>query len=432
MKIITTHKNSDFDALASLVAAKVLYPDAIAVLPNSINVNLKAFLAIHKDLFDFYAPGDITMDHVETLILVDTHSWSRLEGMKDLKSRDDMEIVIWDHHIQGDIKGHTETIRETGATVTMLVQEIEKQRKLITPIQATLFLMGLYEDTGNLTFPATLGEDAHAAGFLLDRKADLYILSTFLRPAYGRKQKDILFDMIQKATRSKHAGFSYSVSKMEIQGQVKNLAMVIQMYREIVNVDAAFGIFHEEKRNKCMVIGRSRVDEVDVGMMMRNLGGGGHPGAGSAVLKEESPDNIQQKLEELIKGNQQSVVMVADIMSFPVITVDANTKIEDVVLILRETGCSGLPVVDENDELLGIVSRRDFKKVRRAGQMQSPIKAIMVRDIITVSHDSKAIEAANLMIKHDVGRIPVVKDGTVVGIVTRSDAMMYFYDLLPD
>lgn len=432
MKIITTHKNSDFDALASLAAAKVLYPDARAVLPTSINENLKAFLAIHKDLFDFYYPKDITMDHVETLILVDTHSWKRLEGMKELETRDDLEIIIWDHHVEGDIKGHVETIQETGATVTLLTKEIENQGKLITPIQATLLLMGIYEDTGNLTFPSTLAEDAYAAGYLLERKADLHILSTFLRPAYGRKQKNILFQMVKKAVRSKAAGFSYSIARMAIEGQVKNLAMVIQMYREIVNVDAAFGIFHEKDRQKCMVIGRSKVDEVDVGMMMRKLGGGGHPGAGSALIKKVEPDKIEQTLEELITSDHQSAVMVSDIMSFPVITVSPDTKVEDVVMILRDTGCSGVPVVDEQEQVVGIVSRRDFRKVRRADHMQSPVKAIMVRDLVTVSHDSNAIEVANLMIKHDVGRIPVVEGKKIVGIVTRSDAMMYFYDLLPD
>ncbi|MCK4768564.1 MAG: DHH family phosphoesterase, partial [Desulfobacula sp.] len=185
MIIITTHKGSDFDALASLVAASLLYPDAKPVLPMSINANLKAFLSIHKDMFNFYSSKDIIFEQVKTLVVVDTHSWSRLEGMEPLKDRQDLEIIVWDHHSEGDMETDQKNISETGAAVTILLKEIERQRKLITPIQATLFLMGLYEDTGNLTFPSTLSDDAYAAGFLLDRKADLHILSTFLRQAYG-------------------------------------------------------------------------------------------------------------------------------------------------------------------------------------------------------------------------------------------------------
>ncbi|MBC2705261.1 CBS domain-containing protein [Desulfobacula sp.] len=432
MIIITTHKGSDFDALASLVAASLLYPDAKPVLPMSINANLKAFLSIHKDMFNFYSSKDIIFEQVKTLVVVDTHSWSRLEGMEPLKDRQDLEIIVWDHHSEGDIETDQKNISETGAAVTILLKEIERQRKLITPIQATLFLMGLYEDTGNLTFPSTLSDDAYAAGFLLDRKADLHILSTFLRQAYGKKQKDILFHMIQKAERREVGGFTISIAKMEIEERIQNLAMVLQMYREIVNVDAAFGIFKDVERNKCMIIGRSNIDEINIGLLMRSLGGGGHPGAGSALLKSVNPDIIEEMLVELISGNQHSSVMLSDIMSYPVVTVSEDTKVDEVAMVLRNLGCTGVPVVDKDECIAGVISRRDFKKVRKSKHMQSPVKAFMSRNIVTIHQGKSAIEAARLMIKHDVGRIPVMKADKIVGIVTRSDVMMYFYDLLPD
>ncbi|THB78040.1 MAG: CBS domain-containing protein [Desulfobacteraceae bacterium] len=432
MKIVTTHKGSDFDALASLVAATILYPEAKPVLPNSVNANLKAFLSIHKGLFEFYTTKEIELDRVRTLIVVDTSSWNRLEGMGSLKEKDDLEIIVWDHHTKGDIAAHHKVIRETGACITLLTQELEKQRKLITPIQATLFLMGLYEDTGNLTFPSTLSEDAHAAGFLLDRKADLNILGTFLRQAYGKKQKDILFHMIQDAKREEFGDFSLSIAAMDIAGRIENLAMVMQMYREIVNVDVAFGIFKDVERDKCMVIGRSNVDSINVGMMMRSIGGGGHPGAGSALIKSANPAAVEEMIRELVKGNQHSSVMLSDIMSYPVLTVDQDTSVEEVAMLLRDVGCTGMPVVDQDEKIVGVISRRDFKKVKKSSQMQSPIKAFMTRDVVTISHEKSAIEAAKLMIKNDVGRIPVMEDGKIIGIITRSDAMMYFYDLLPD
>ncbi len=432
MKIITTHIGSDFDALASLVAATLIYPDAKPVLPTSINANLKAFLSIHKDLFDIYHPRDINMELVDTLIVVDTHSWNRLEGMAVLKEKEDLNIIVWDHHTHGDMEGDTQYIKETGATVTMLIQAIQEKRKLITPIQATLFLIGLYEDTGNLSFPSTLPEDAYAAGFLLDRKADLNILSTFLRQAYGKKQKDILYHMIQKATRREISGFSISISCMDVEGRVQNLAMVLQMFREIVNVDAAFGIFRDVERDKCMVIGRSNIDEINIGLIMRSIGGGGHPGAGSALLKATNPEVVEEMLIELIAGNQHSSVMLSDIMSYPVITVSDDTKVDEVAMIMRDMGCTGMPVVDKDEHIVGIISRRDFKKIRKANHMQSPVKAFMSRNVVTIEHNKSAIEAAKLMIKHDIGRIPVVKDEKIIGIITRSDAMTYFYDLLPD
>jgi nanoRNase/pAp phosphatase (c-di-AMP/oligoRNAs hydrolase) len=433
MKIITTHKGSDFDALASLVAAKLLYPEAEPVLPGSINANIKSFLSIHKDLFDFQSPGEIDYDQVDTLIVVDTHTWDRLDRrMGVLKEKKNLEIIVWDHHINGDMGSDTKNIRETGATITMLIQEIEKQRKLVTPIQATLFLMGLYEDTGNLSFPSTLSEDAYAAGFLLDRKADLNILATFLKSAYSKRQKDILFEMVKKAERTNLNGFSFSMSQLDISGRIQNLAMVVQMYRELVNVDVAFGIFLDTEQDKCMVIGRSGVDEINIGVLMRSMGGGGHPGAGSALLKGVNPETIKEMIIELVSGNQYSSVMLSDIMSYPVVTVDQDTPVEEVAMLLRDMGCTGMPVVDKEKNLVGVVSRRDFKKIRKSNQMQAPIKAFMSRNLVTISHDRSAIEAARLMIKHDIGRIPVMEEDKIIGIITRSDAMLYFYDLLPD
>ncbi|SLM28575.1 putative tRNA nucleotidyl transferase protein [Desulfamplus magnetovallimortis] len=432
MQIITTHKGTDFDALASLVAGTIIYPGSKPVLPGSVNPNLKSFLSIHKDLFGFYSPGEIKLEEVKSMVVVDTNSWRRLDGMAPLKTRSNVEIINWDHHPEGDIKADEVYREELGANITLMLMEIQKLRKLITPIQATLFIMGLYEDTGNLTFTSTTSKDALAAAYLLDRKADLQILSTFLRHSYGKKQKDILFEMIQNAERMEVSGFSISIARMDIEGHVQNLSVVVQMYREIVNVDAAFAIFRDTERDRCMVIGRSNLEQINIGLIMRSMGGGGHPGAGSALLKATNPDVIEEMLIEMIRGNQQTSIMLSDIMSYPVVTVTEDTTIDEVAMILRETGCTGVPVVNENENVVGVISRRDFRKIKKNSHMQSPVKAFMSRDVITIDHTRSAIDAARLMIKHDIGRIPVIEDGRVIGIVTRSDVMLYFYDLLPD
>ena len=433
MKLITTHKGSDFDALASLVAANLIYPDALPVLPGTVNENLKPFLAIHKDLFNLVDPRDVNLDEVESLVVVDTHVWNRLDQrLLPLKDKAGLEVTVWDHHMEGDMEGAEAHIREVGSTVTMLIQEIQKQRKIITPIQATLFMLGLYEDTGNLSFPSTKPEDAHAAGFLLDRQADLNILTVFLKQAYGEQQKNILSQMIASAQKQKVGDYTVSFSQVPIQGRIQNLAMVVQMYREIINADVAFGIFQDTGKDRCMVIGRSSVDEVNLAVIMRSLGGGGHPGAGSALLKKANPDAIREMIIELIQGNQHGSIMLSDIMSYPVETVNHNTPVEEVANMLRTLGCTGMPVVNDEGCPVGVISRRDFRKVKKDKQMQSPIKAFMSRKVIFISPDKGAVEAARLMIRHDIGRIPVVEDGRIIGIVTRSDVMMYFYDLLPD
>jgi CBS domain-containing protein len=134
---------------------------------------------------------------------------------------------------------------------------------------------------------------------------------------------------------------------------------------------------------------------------------------------------------DLIEGNQQSSVQISDLMSFPVFSVPSDTPMAEVARVLRQRGCTGLPVVDEG-RLTGVISRRDFKKIRRETQLQSPVKAFMNTRVITIEPGKSPIQAAQTMVRHDIGRLPVVEDGRIIGIITRSDAMMYFYDLLPD
>jgi CBS domain-containing protein len=133
----------------------------------------------------------------------------------------------------------------------------------------------------------------------------------------------------------------------------------------------------------------------------------------------------------LIDGNQQTSVRVSDLMSFPVITVDARTTMAEAGKLLRAKGCTGLPVIDE-ERLVGVLSRRDFKRVRQHRQIDAPVKAFMSTRIQIIGPGESPLEAAHRMVKHDIGRLPVVEDGRLIGIVTRSDTMRYFYDLLPD
>lgn len=435
MEIITTHKSADFDALASVAAGTLLYPGVVPVLPQTINPNVKAFLSIHKDVYESMLLGraEITTlkpEEVTRLIVVDTNSWERTGLQRKFKAHSGLEILLWDHHPRGDINADWTCQEEIGSTITLMLRQIKAEKIAISPMHATLFLAGLYEDTGGLTFPSTTAEDAYAAGYLLEKKGDLSILSNFLRPAYGEKQKEVLFNMLQNAERKKVKGFSISCNTVEINGHVGNLAIVIQMYREILNVDAAFGIFVSKEGKRCTVIARSNVEDIDVGLIMQSMGGGGHPGAGSAMIKSDQPEAIQEWIMELITGNQRSSVRVSDLMSYPVISIPSDMKMRDVARLLRDKGCTGVPVI-ENGKLEGVISIRDFKKTRK-NQMDAPVKAFMSRKNVTITPDRSPMEAARIMVKHDIGRLPVVDNGKIIGIITRSDSMRYFYDLLPE
>ncbi|UCF94820.1 MAG: CBS domain-containing protein, partial [Desulfobacterales bacterium] len=160
-------------------------------------------------------------------------------------------------------------------------------------------------------------------------------------------------------------------------------------------------------------------------------GGGGHPGAGAAMLKSVNPGAVIDWIKELIQGNQQASVKISDLMSFPVFTVPPQTSMKKTAELLRRKGCTGVPVVADN-ELVGMISRRDFRKIKKESQLNAPVKAFMKTPVLAIEPGQSPMQAARLMVKHDIGRLPVVENGKIIGIITRSDTMLYFYDLLPD
>lgn len=436
MEIITCHKNADFDAVASLFAATLLHPSAIPVRPGEVSPNVKAFLSIHKDIFDAHLPRDIDLAEVKRLVVVDTPSWNRLDNrLQALKDKEDLEIELWDHHPEGDLSAR-ETHREVmGATITLFVRELRERKIDLTPMQATLFLLGLYEDTGRLTYTSTRPEDALAAAYLLENRADLNILGYFLRPGYGDRQKEVLLELLKKGNtqRFQVRGHDMAISGMNINGYLGNLAVVVGMYREFLNVDAAFGVFTDLDRQHTFVIGRSKTDDMNVGGIMRALGkgGGGHMAAGSVLLESMDTEAVIKQIRQIIEEKPPKAIQLSDIMSFPVFSVDGNISMEEALNILEQKGCTGLPVL-EDGRLVGVISKRDSRKIRKESQKQSPVKAFMSRTPITIGPQTSPREAVQIMIRHDIGRLPVVEDGEVIGIVSRTDAMRLFYDLLPE
>jgi len=218
------------------VAALSLYPKAAAALPKTLNSNVRRFVSLHKDRFEFGTSRNVDFEEVNGLVVVGTNSWQRLDGMDPLRTKPDLEIHMFDHHDGcSDIAVNWCCREPAGANITLMLRYLQKERIPVSPLQANLFLLGLYEDTGNLAFPSTTAEDARAAAFLIEHGADLNILDTFLGPAYNQRQKDILFGMIQSAQRTAIGGITVSIVPVEVREHVENLALVVQMCRQILN-----------------------------------------------------------------------------------------------------------------------------------------------------------------------------------------------------
>lgn len=433
MLIATTHKNTDFDGLASIIAATLLYPGCVGVVPKMTNRNVEQFLSTHKTAFNLILPHEVDHQEVKKLVVVDTNQWQRLDRMEKLAARDDLEIDLWDHHMtgNGDIVPTWSCKEQIGSTVTLFVREMQKRNMELTPLDSTIMLIGLYEDTGHLSYPSTTAEDARAAAYLLDNRADLNVTGFFLQPPYEENQKEILFEMMKETEKITVNTNTIGVNIVRLDKKVSNLATVVNMYRKIVNVDALFVIFTNDNRNT--VIGRSGAENIDIGRLLSGLGGGGHRGAGSATIKssEMSASEIKQRILTELRADRAESARISDIMSFPVISVPPATPMKEVRDLMSKKKIRGIMVMEE-EEIHGIIVLWDLKRVKKEQHWDSPVKAFMARDIITIEPAAPPSTAARIMIENDVGYLPVVENNKVIGIVTRTDILTYYYDLLPE
>ncbi|MBP2670145.1 MAG: hypothetical protein H6Q85_211, partial [candidate division NC10 bacterium] len=171
MEIISTHIHADFDALASMAAAVKLYPKARLLFPGSQERNVREFLQETKFPLRAERLRGFPLEAITRLVLVDVKRGTRIGPLKGVLGRPGMEVHIYDHHPAHpkDIAGSLEVLRDVGATTTILLGLLREQEAAITPQEATLFALGIYEETGFLTFTNTTEADLHAAAFCLSR-----------------------------------------------------------------------------------------------------------------------------------------------------------------------------------------------------------------------------------------------------------------------
>jgi CBS domain-containing protein len=114
-------------------------------------------------------------------------------------------------------------------------------------------------------------------------------------------------------------------------------------------------------------------------------------------------------------------VTVAEIMTMEVVTTTADRPVEEVARELRTRSFGGLPVVDEAGIPIGMVS--EFDIISKRGHA---VAEIMTRGVISVGDETSADQVVALMGVHGIRRVPVVRDGRLVGIVSRSDLLRLF------
>lgn len=422
MELITSHNALDFDGLAAMVAAGKLYPGAVKVFSGTLSKNVKQFLALYKDSLIIKGPKEIPSHEVQRMIVVDTARASRLGQLKKLAEQPGMEFHVYDHHpVSADnLPASVNVIDTVGAATTLLVEKIMERNIALSSFDATILALGIYEDTGSLLFSSTTARDATAVAYLLDQGANLSVVANFMDQPFSGEQRQILQTLLNSARHIKIHNLDVVVAAIENQEFVPGLDAVTYRLSELENCDAIFVVAYMEDR--VHVVGRSRSSGVKINEILRPLGGGGHERAASVVIKDKNTAEVVDIIMNGLGEKAHPALLARDIMSSPVKTISKDISMEEAGRIMLRYGHTGMPVV-EGEKMVGVISRRDVDKARIHNLGHAPVKGFMTTSVLSVAPDTPVSEVQHLMVEHDVGRLPVVSEGRLVGIVSRTDIL---------
>ena len=427
MDVITAHLNADFDALASSVAAQKYYPDAVIVFPGALEKNVRDFLASSQIAVEFGKLRDINIHDISRLILVDVSNPERIGVFSEVLAKEGLIVHIYDHHPLSEkgIKGHKEVIEGVGATTTIFTEMLQNDKIPLSPVEATLLMLGIYEETGSLIFPSTTVRDMTAAAFLLKKGANLRIVSSFFTRELGPEEIDLLNELIQSSKNYVVHDLTITVSKASRENYIGDIAFLAHKLREMEDVDAIFILVMMEDR--VQVIARSHTPEIDVSEMLHEIGGGGHPQAASAVVRSMSLEETEQRLLSIIGDKIHPSKTAKDIMTSPVITIQWNKTVSAAEKTMTRYEVNVLPVL-KNSSFYGIISREVVEKALFHGFGKSRVAEFCSTETRTVTPSTPINVIESLMIEQNQRFMPVIEDSYITGAITRTDLLRSLYE----
>jgi len=421
MKVIVSHQNIDFDGLASMVACSKLYPDATMFFAGKLGEEVKKFYSLYKNVLPIQTGSQVDLETVEALYIVDVNTPQRIGKFKDLIDKD-IPIIIYDHHSVSErtIDRAEKIIKPYGACATILVEELIKRSIVLTPFEATVIALGIYTDTGSLIFNSTTHQDVEAVAYLLKAGANLAVIKEFLGTSLDQQQDQLFSSLLNNLELIDANGYKVAISTLTLEDFIGELGIMAEKLMTIKRCDAVFLIV--KMLDRCYIVGRSGIDEINIPYILEIFNGAGHKKAASATVKNGEPEPIKQQLLEMLSKKIKKQAVAREIMSYPVKTVYDDMTVAEVNKIMLRYGHTGMPVI-KDDKIVGIISRTDIDKAIVHGLTHAPVKGFMTSSVMSIDVETSITEINQLFVKHNIGRVPVVEKGRIVGIVTRTDLL---------
>jgi len=419
MRLILTHEQGDFDAVGALLAACLLEPEARAVLPRRLNRNVRAFLKLYGDRLPLTTFDELPRERIEHITLVDTQSLPSVKGLEP-----GAQVHVVDHHppASGLDPLWSTHLDAVGATTTLLVEGLEESAAQLDPVEATLLLTGIYEDTGSLSYAGTTARDVRAVAWLLEQGASLTLAADSLNQPLTAGQRQVYDRLLEAAESHSVHGVSIVIACAEAAGLADEVSVLAHKLRDLFDPAGLFVLVGLD--GHVQLVARSSSDSVDVARVAEHFGGGGHNRAAAALIRDQSLETARSALLTLLPEIVRPAQTVADLMSNAPQLLDPSVAIGEAADRMRRFGHEGYPVV-EGGKVVGLLTRRAVDRAVAHGLADRPLRTVMDPGDLVVFPDDSVEALQRTMVEHDWGQVPVVDrlDGRVIGIVTRTDLL---------
>ena len=429
-QIITGHANADFDAIAAMLAAKKLYPEAELVQPSLIvRQETHPFIDGLSENFGFRLAKEYDFSQVELLVAVDTKRADRIPHVAEVLERKGLVIHVYDHHpaTPEDLKADFEDSRPWGAATSILVSLIKEKGLSITTDEATLLGLGIYEDTGCFSFPSTTAEDLEAAAHLARCGMSYDVIADLTRSDLTRQQVHVLDELLRSATTHNVNGVPITLLEISLDSYLGDFATIVTKLMQMESLSVVFAL--ASMADRVHIIARSKLEAVDVGKVCRVFGGGGHPAAASASVRDKTLAQTKAMLATYLLTTVASEITVRNHMTTPAITIGANAMMTEAEEIMSRFGLKAAPVIlEDSGECVGIVDQQTALRATSHKLGNQPAKEYMHRRFETLEPESDMHLALDIILNKRQRLVPVTQDNHVVGVITRTDILRIMVD----
>ncbi|HEX6200758.1 MAG TPA: CBS domain-containing protein, partial [Thermoanaerobaculia bacterium] len=321
---------------------------------------------------------------------------------------------------------------EAGSTATILTEIFQARGIPVSATEATLLLLGLYEDTGSLTYANTGPRELLAAAWLVERGGDLSAVRRYAVQRLDPGRLDILHRMTDALSLQRIRGHRVGVLALELGDFVDELAPLVNRCLEIFELPLLFAVFGEGDR--VTLIARGDVPGVHLGRLMEDFaGGGGHPTAASARLKGATPLEVRERLLGFLEEALPPAARAADLMVTGFYTLAAGTTVAAAKAGLVERRINAAPVVRPEGEnggrVVGVVTRQTLDGALQHGLGDRAVETVADRDLEWVEPDTSVEDVGESFLRRHP-RLILVGEGEgesrqLVGLITRMQLLRH-------